>query len=271
MASVSPVYSFSRVTTFEQCPRRFRYQYVDGVKQAFRGVEAFMGQQVHSAIEWLFVERDRAAAPTAAKAVEYYCACWDREVVVGGAPVRVIKHGTEMESYRRAGAELVSRFHGEQFVSDRLETVALEKHFTVELGGCHRFQGFIDRLARDSDGLLHLIDFKTGRRAPSSFEGKEADQVRAYALAMFMETDAGEIELRLEFLRARKRLRSRIERADAEAVEQSLVSRIAALEDSTVFPPVQGILCDWCGYNDICEAYRPRQRRPAAARIGGAR
>ena len=47
MEAASQVYSYSRITTFEQCARRFRYRYVDGIKEAFRGVEAFMGQQVH--------------------------------------------------------------------------------------------------------------------------------------------------------------------------------------------------------------------------------
>jgi RecB family exonuclease len=54
MAESFPTYSFSRITTFEQCARRFRYRYLDGVKEAFHGVEAFMGQRVHEVIEWLF-------------------------------------------------------------------------------------------------------------------------------------------------------------------------------------------------------------------------
>lgn len=271
MGSGSPTYSFSRITTFEQCPRRFRYQYVDGIKSAFRGVEAFMGQQVHSTIEWLFGERERTRAPTGEQAVAYYCACWDREAAAGAAPVRVIKAGTELESYRRAGAELVARFHREHYVSDRLETVALERHFVIELGGRHRFQGFIDRLARDDDGLLHVIDYKTGRRAPSSFAGKEADQLRSYALAMFGELEAGELELRLEFLRPGRRLRERIARSQATVIEASLLDRISTVEGSSVFPPNPGTLCDWCGYNDVCEAYPARGRRPRADRAAVAR
>src|SRR5688572_3505192 len=42
--SVEPAaYSFSRITTFEQCARRFRYRYLDKVKEAFDSVEGFMG------------------------------------------------------------------------------------------------------------------------------------------------------------------------------------------------------------------------------------
>jgi hypothetical protein len=36
-------------------------------------------------------------------------------------------------------------------------------------------------------------------------------------------------------------------------------------EDATVFPPSPGTLCDWCGYNDICEAYPVRSRMRMSA------
>ena len=101
------IYSYSRVTTFEQCPRRYRYRYRDGVKEAFRGVEGFMGQCVHEVLEWLFGEREAGRSPAARDAVDKYCAVWDERIVEDGAAVRVVRAGTEMESYRRAGAELV--------------------------------------------------------------------------------------------------------------------------------------------------------------------
>ncbi|MEE8311132.1 MAG: PD-(D/E)XK nuclease family protein [Candidatus Binatia bacterium] len=254
------IYSYSRVTTFEQCPRRYRYRYRDGVKEAFRGVEGFMGQCVHEVLEWLFGEREAGRSPAARDAVDKYCAVWDERIVEDGAAVRVVRAGTEMESYRRAGAELVDRFHRDRFEKDTLHTVALEKHFSITLGGRHPFQGYIDRLARDGDGTLYIIDYKTGRRMPPRFEGKEADQLKAYAVAMFataLEYDADEIVLELDFLRSGRQLTHRMSRADVAGVEGDLTSRIDGVLESTVFPPISGVLCQWCGYNDLCDAYRP--------------
>lgn len=253
------VYSYSRVTTFEQCPRRYRYRYRDGVREAFRGVEGFMGQCVHEVLEWLFAQRDNGRTPAARDAVEKYCAVWDDRYGGDGAAVRVIKAGADMEFYRRAGAELIERFHRDRFLPDSLETVALEKHFSITLAGRYPFQGYIDRLARDADGVLYIIDYKTGRRAPARFEGKEADQLKAYAVAVFDgDARARAIVLELDFLRAGRQLTHRMKREEAPVVEAALAARIDGLVDSTVFPPVPGVLCQWCGYNDLCEAYRPR-------------
>jgi putative RecB family exonuclease len=263
--SVEPAaYSFSRITTFEQCARRFRYRYLDKVREAFDSVEGFMGRQVHESIEWLFAERLRGTVPSAAQAVARYCEQWDTAIVSGPRTVRVIRRDQDVAGYRRTGAELVARFHRDRFTSDALETVANEKYFEVDVGGRYRFCGYIDRLARDRDGRLYVIDYKTGKRAPQRFEGKEADQLYAYALAMFLETDCRELELVLEFLRAGTTLRARVSRDEAADIDARLAARIAIVEDATVFPPTPGALCDWCGYNDICDGYRPRIARGGA-------
>jgi RecB family exonuclease len=257
-------YSFSRVTTFEQCARRFRYRYLDGVKEGFQGVEAFMGQQVHAAVEWLFERRASRALPSADEAVTYYCDHWDQDMTRASGPVRVIKDGIALEFYRRSGAEMLSRFYRERFLADRLQTIENEKHFVVRLGESYDFQGYIDRLATDDSGLVYIIDYKTGSRVPKKFEGKEADQLEAYAMAIFRELECDEIELVLEFLKTGARLSRRVHRAAAEDIERKLLSRISVADSATVFPPTPGVLCDWCGYNDLCESATTRYR---AARI----
>lgn len=258
-------YSFSRITTFEQCPRRFRYRYIDGVREAFQGIEAFMGRQVHATIEWMFEQREGGHLPSAAEAIEHYCRVWDDALSSGEEEVRVVKQDRSADLYRRSGAAMLEQFHRRRFLPDRLETIANEHHFRVRVGGRHDFQGFIDRLARGDDGIVRVIDYKTGSRTPRTFSGKEADQLRAYALALFLDTEERQLELVLDFLRSGKVLRQRIDRADAQEVERELAERIDAVEESTVFPPKPGNLCAWCGYNDICDAWQPRVGRAGVA------
>lgn len=261
MSSDTPTYSFSRVTTFEQCARRFRYRYLDGVKEGFQGVEGFMGKQVHSSLEWLYERRSAGTVPPVEEVVAFYCDEWDRCLAAEAAPVRVVKSGVEMESYRRAGAEMLTRFYRERFLSDRLVTVANEYHFVVPVGSAYQFQGFIDRVATDANGLLHIIDYKTGSRVPKKFEGKEAQQLEAYAMAMFRQGEAEEIELVLDFLKTGARLRRRVLRSEADEIEVRIEQRISKAEEASVFPPAPGVLCGWCGYNDLCESAMARYSR----------
>jgi len=253
-------FSFSRVTTFEQCARRYRYRYVDGVREAFQSIEAFMGQQVHAAVEWMFQEKDAGRAPRVDDAVRQYSATFDRAWGEARGGLKVIKQGTAVEDYRRSGAEMLADFHRTRFAADRLETIGLERHFMLEIDEGRRFQGFIDRLARDASGVVHIIDYKTGGRPPTRFGGKDGDQLEAYAVAMFAETGADELVLMLEYLRNGSTQSRRIRRGEAEETARRLGARIRVAAEANVFPPSPGTLCDWCGFNDLCEAYGRRSR-----------
>jgi putative RecB family exonuclease len=262
-ASMTPgteTFSFSRVTTFEQCARRYRYRYVDGVREAFQSIEAFMGQQVHETVEWMFQEKGAGRLPPVDEAVRRYSASFDRGWTEARGGLRIVKKNSALEDYRRSGAQMLADFHRARFVRDAFETVGLERHFLLEIGEGRRFQGYIDRLARDPSGIVHIIDYKTGGRPPVAFGGKDGDQLEAYAVAMFAETAVDEIVLMLEYLRNGSTLTKRIRRSDTEETARRLRARIRVAAEASVFPPTPGTLCDWCGYNDLCEAFGRRAR-----------
>lgn len=254
-------FSFSRMTTFEQCARRYRYRYVDGVRDAFQSIEAFMGQQAHAALEWMFQERVQGRSPSDGAAVEFYTASFDKARTELGATLKVIKSDGKVEDYRRSGAGMVADFHRTRFLPDRMDTVGLEHHFVLDLGEGRKFQGFIDRLARDESGLLHVIDYKTGGRPPFRFAGKDADQLQAYAVAMFDGTSADQLRLTLEYLKGGATCHQDIRREETVETRRRLAERVRTAAEATVFPTGPGVLCGWCGFNDLCEDARPFGRR----------
>ena len=49
------LFSHSRISTFEQCPLKFKFQYIDEAEtEGFEGVEAFLGSRCHEALEKLY-------------------------------------------------------------------------------------------------------------------------------------------------------------------------------------------------------------------------
>ena len=74
MASYSP----SKLGQYQQCPLKYRFQYVDGIKKEEEGVEAFLGTCVHEAIErMLILERDFEREPSYELAEELFLRIWD--------------------------------------------------------------------------------------------------------------------------------------------------------------------------------------------------
>ena len=48
------MFSNSRIETFEQCPRKYKFRYVDSIKTDTEGIEAFVGKRVHETLEKLY-------------------------------------------------------------------------------------------------------------------------------------------------------------------------------------------------------------------------
>ena len=72
-------YSHSRLSTFEDCPRKFRYRYVDQIKVETEGVEAFMGKRVHEILERLYHHVARhGKPPTLFQVLERFRQDWGR-------------------------------------------------------------------------------------------------------------------------------------------------------------------------------------------------
>ena len=73
--------------------------------------------------------------------------------------------------------------------------------------------------------------------------------------------DADELVLMLEYLRTGLTLTRRIGRGEVEEKARRLRARVTVAAEATAWPPTPGTLCDWCGFNDLCEAYTPRRAR----------
>ncbi|WP_166659622.1 ATP-dependent DNA helicase [Glycomyces sp. NRRL B-16210] len=92
------------------------------------------------------------------------------------------------EQQRRRVAGAVERF-ARWLAANRRELIGAERSFRVKLevgppGVEVVMSGQIDRLERDGDGRLYVVDLKTGKNAPSSGEVQANPQLGAYQLAV---------------------------------------------------------------------------------------
>src|SRR6266571_9271977 len=72
-----PVYSHSRLSTYEKCPLQYRYRYLDRIKRDTQSIEAFLGNRVHDVLETLYRRLMASERPSLDELVALYHRGWE--------------------------------------------------------------------------------------------------------------------------------------------------------------------------------------------------
>ena len=162
------VWSFSRVSCYDNCPRCFDLcynQHVGKKDNAF----AQWGSLIHTCMELFFKgELDLFSLE------DYYHEHYD-EFVTCEFPYN--KYSDLASSYYEAGEEYLGNFPG--LDTERYEVLGVEQEFKMPICGV-MVRGFIDLILRDrNDGSIILVDHKSA----SSLTGKKLEQ---YLLQLYI-------------------------------------------------------------------------------------
>jgi putative RecB family exonuclease len=250
--------SFTRIDTFENCPRRFRYQYVDGIPQAPAPQLSF-GTSVHAALEWLYDRKHPVLPPLE----ELLQALFDRWETDGFAEVG---REAQLEAYQHA-REVITRIHGRLDREGFRLPAATEVWFELPFPGDVVVVGAIDRVDVDEQGGLHVVDYKTSRRARNRTQVKGSLQLGIYALATRELYGSLPVSVALDFVVPGLVVDVPVSELDLDAVAGRVADaarRIRAREDV----PTPNRLCDWCDFQAVCPAWRG-PASPGAARADG--
>jgi putative RecB family exonuclease len=174
-----PMYSHSRLTVYETCPRQYRYQYVDKVPvPEVRTVEMFVGSQVHSALESLYTQVKREVAPALDAVLDGYRKRWTDEWT---EDILIRREGTSADDYRLQGEGYIAAYYRRYHPFDGERTVAVERRVMFPLAEERKIwlQGYVDRISVTREGLWQIHDYKTGRWVPTQ---EDLDRDRQMAL-----------------------------------------------------------------------------------------
>jgi putative RecB family exonuclease len=247
----SNVYSFSRVKCFNQCPLRYRYRYLQSLKEAFRSIESFLGNVVHDTLEWMYAERDRDSPPDEASMLEKFAAGWSKS---GDDRVAIIRVDDDEESYLKLGREMLVRFLRDTFDRDRSETVALEQRLSVRLSDTVVFTGIADRVGRTDQGRLFVVDYKTSKNEGTGSEFSEGLQAPLYAACVLRDQGEQEVLAGYHYLRHGTTRWQTVDRERAAHLLERFLDLANEAEAAGDFPARPGMLCAWCGFNAECPA-----------------
>jgi putative RecB family exonuclease len=255
---IMPLYSYSRIGCFENCPRQYKFRYIEKPDiEIVQGVEAFLGSTVHTALEQCYRLARDGRAMSKDELLAFFRRTWDE---TRPENLRIVREGLSADDYIRVGLEVLSRYHDRHAPFDHEITVALERlvSFSLDPPGQYKMQGFIDRLSRDAAGRLQIHDYKTSATLPTQPEIDADKQLALYQIAVdAMWPDNNGIELIWHYLRFDTDLVSHRDKRQLDELRQvyiDKIKRIQAAEGLGNFPTNESPLCDWCEYVSLCPA-----------------
>jgi RecB family exonuclease len=268
-----PAYeSYSSLTTYEACPRRYAFRYVERLPGEVAPGQFAFGNAVHKAFERFVRERIRARAERAPDPGPDLLrqACDDVLERAGLEPA-------ELAAARVRAIPVLARFL-ERKASGVSSPVAAELGFGVDVAvatdvtsgaptGANsvRFVGYIDRVDRAPDGSTVVVDYKTGRARDQA--DVDADrQLTAYAYACargaLRDPASGETlppasRLCLYFADSGTEVSTARTPAQLAEFEGDLIAMAGRVGRREFDPRPDRWRCRWCEYRNLCPDARP--------------
>jgi len=166
------VLSPSQLAAVLACPRQY-FLAREARAEPPAGSAQILGQVIHA-----LAERALTEGLTRQDALDHLDAVWDRLPF----PARWFSH-----SERAAAEQAVVRFMGWQEAHEGVAVLGAEVPFEADVaveGGRVTIRGTVDRLELGADGRVRVIDFKSGRTAPTVAKAAASEQLGVYQLAV---------------------------------------------------------------------------------------
>jgi RecB family exonuclease len=257
-----PAYeSHSSLSTYEGCPLRYAFRYVERLPGEERPGQYAFGSAVHRAFEVYVRERIRARVDGGPPPGPDLLRCvLDEELAGSGLSPDAI------EDARRRAEPALARFLAMDVTRD-VEPVAVELGFGADVvlpdgAGAIRFVGYLDRVDRAPDGSTEIVDYKTGRARDQADVDRDR-QLSAYAYAAargaLRDPTTGAIlppasRLGLYFADAGTLLWTTRDANQLAAFEAWLIETVEGIHGRDFPARPDRWRCDWCEYGKACAA-----------------
>ena len=247
-------YSHSKISTFEQCPLKYRLRYIDKIKIKQKSIEGFLGSMIHETLEWLYRQVKKEKTPKMDEVIFYYASNWEKNF----EPEKyfIVREGLTVKDYLEKGLKFLLDYYQTNYPFED-NTIAIEKIVSILLDDSeeYEFMGIIDRLVYNPETEYYEIhDYKTANNLPDSDKVENDRQLPLYSIAVKDDFNTNKIKLIWHYLAHNKKIHSK--RTDEQIIKlkEETINLIKKIEDTKIFPYNKSILCNWCEYRKICPA-----------------
>lgn len=267
--------SYSKVSSFYFCPKKYDYRYVKEIPVAPK-VELAFGIALHSALETNFSQKieSRKDLPLEEVLAAFRAALADG---LKGVPEENMRGKADAHYLRSMGETFVDRFMKERAPAMQPAPRGVETAFKLPLPGGHELSGKMDLI--DTDWVLH--DFKTSSKP---YDPRKADKTQLVIYAWACERMFGRLPKALCFDVFVKgdgedggvTLQQPVMFPVPSAREMSLVAanlqkqidKILEIQAKDAFPrSFDPLRCHWCEYQEVCRTDWEREGKPQPVRL----
>ncbi len=238
--------SHTAVTCFRQCPQQYKFRYVDRLGNEYGGPRPYftMGNHVHDTLKEFLTTGplDERNMETMVKLLRKN---WRR--------YRIGFRGQEDE---RRWAEKALKQLGSFVTSHdvRVRPYLVEAWFETEITRGLVLHGRIDRIDLQSDGTLHIIDYKTGNTP----EASDWTQLHLNALVLSRKMPYPVTKASFIYLSSGLVDTAPIEGGVLDEARWDLLLTARSICCDKRFSPRPGIICRRCDFKPIC----PERAKP---------
>lgn len=248
-------YSHSRLSTFEQCKLKYKYQYIDKIKtEVEETVEAFLGSRVHDALEKLYKDLKFQLLLSKEALLEFYNSEWEKN---WNDAIVIVRQEYEQDNFRRMGEKFLSEYYDRYHPFNDTKTIGLETQDKIALDEKYKIHVRIDRLSIADGNIYEVHDYKTANNLPTQEYADNDRQLAIYAYGIKkMYPDAKKIRLIWHYLAFDKEVVSSRTDDQLESLRKETLDLIKTVEATTEFSSNESALCNWCNFKQICPMFK---------------
>lgn len=251
-------YSHSKVSTYENCPRKFKFQYIEHEEQDIQEtIEVFMGKRVHETLEKLYRDKKFKKLVSKATLLKFYKDNWEKNI---SPDVLVVKKELKQDNYKKMGAKFIEDYYNRYKPFDQLTIIDLETEDRMTLKDGSQWHVRIDKFACDKEGNYFVCDYKTNAGMKDQEEADSDRQLAMYSIWVRDKFhDVKSVKLLWHMLAFDKDVYSERSPEQLKKLEEETINTIKKIEQATKednFPTNVTALCNYCGFKSKCPSFK---------------
>ena len=243
----------SRAGDYQQCPLLYRFRAIDKLPEPTT-IAQVKGTLVHAVLEDLYQRpRPERTYPAAVKALKPH---WAELTEKDPALHELVPEDDLYDFLVECRSLLKGYFEMEN--PEGFDAHAVEMFVNTVLPNGVPVRGFIDRVDVSDEGLVRVVDYKTGRKPIPRFRAQALFQMKFYALVYWRLYNVIPAQLRLMYLKVKDDLTLSPGPDELKYFEsdlRQLWDNILADGADGSFKPKTSKLCGWCSFQHLCPEF----------------